>query len=217
MLDRWSGEWVRRPLEWMVTPLAVRGIGADQVTVAGFFIGLLAMPALVLGWYKVALGLIVINRIGDGMDGILARRNGPTDAGGFLDIVLDFIFYASIAVGFAGANPEKNALAAVLLLFSFMGTGSSFLAFAVLAERRKITTPVYPHKALYYMGGLTEGTETCLFYLAICLFPKAFPPLALLFAFACGITTLARIITGYKILRMPGGDKGKRGVKGFIP
>ena len=211
MLDRWSSGWVRRPLGWMAKPLEARGLGADRVSVAGFIIGLLAMPALAMGWYKVALGIIIINRIGDGMDGLIARRNGPTDAGGFLDIVLDFIFYASVVVGFAWANPEKNALASVLLLFSFMGTGSSFLAFAVLAERRKLTSSVYPHKALYYMGGLTEGTETILFYLIVCLIPDAFPILAYLFALACGITTLARILTGYQTLSAPNTDDKKRG------
>lgn len=192
--------WVRRPLEWIAHPFEVRGIHADQVTVVGFFIGLLAVPALALGWYPVALALIVANRIADGIDGVLARRSEMTDAGGFLDIVLDFIFYSAVVMGFAFADPERNALAAVILIFAFMGTGSSFLGFAVLAEKRGITSPVYPNKSLYYLGGLTEGTETIALYVAICLFPRAFPWLALLFAGACGITTAIRIITGYQTL-----------------
>lgn len=200
MLDHWSANWVKKPLEWFASPLEAHGIHADQVTMAGFVIGMLAMPALAFGWYGVALGLIAANRIADGIDGALARRQGPTDAGGFLDIVLDFIFYASVPVGFALADPSRNALAAALLLFSFMGTGASFLGFAALAEKRNLSSPVYPTKSIYYLGGLTEGTETLLFFAAICLFPQGFPWLALVFAGACGVTATVRIVTGYQTL-----------------
>lgn len=181
-------------------PLAARGVTADRMTVTGFVIGLLAVPALALGWYGLALGLIVANRIADGIDGVLARRSGATDAGGFLDIVLDFIFYSAVVVGFAFADPERNALPAVILVFAFMGTGSSFLGFAVMAEKRGLTSPVYPSKSIYYLSGLTEGTETIAFYVAVCLFPHAFPWLALLFAGACGVTTAIRVVTGYQTL-----------------
>jgi len=200
MLDRWSANWVKRPLEWMAAPLEARGVTADRITVTGFVIGLLAVPALALGWYGLALGLIVANRIADGIDGVLARRSGATDAGGFLDIVLDFIFYSAVVVGFAFADPERNALPAVILVFAFMGTGSSFLGFAIMAEKRGLTNPVYPSKSIYYLSGLTEGTETIAFYVAVCLFPHAFPWLALLFAGACGVTTAIRVVTGYQTL-----------------
>lgn len=200
MLDRWSVAWVRRPVAWLAKPLEKRGITADQVTIGGFCVGILAMFALGMGWFKVALSLIVLNRLADGIDGVLARKNGTTDAGGFLDIVLDFIFYASVAVGFAFAEPDKNALPAMILLFSFMGTGSSFLAFASIAGKRGIESPVYKKKSLYYLGGLTEGTETIVFFVIICLFPSKFPLLALLFAAACFITTTTRIVTGYHTL-----------------
>jgi len=187
----------------MAAPLEARGVTADQVTVTGFAIGLLALPALAMGWYMLALGLIVANRIADGIDGVLARRSGVTDAGGFLDIVLDFIFYSAVVVGFAFADPGKNALSAAILIFAFMGTGSSFLGFAVMAEKRGLTSPVYPTKSIYYLSGLTEGTETIAFYVAICLFPQAFPWLALLFAGACGVTTAIRVLTGYQTLSTP--------------
>lgn len=51
-----------------------------------------------------------------------------TDAGGFLDISLDFLFYALVPFGFILADPTHNALAGGWLLFAFIGTGSSFLA-----------------------------------------------------------------------------------------
>ena len=65
---------------------------------------------------------------------------GSTDLGGFLDIVLDFIVYAGMVFAFAVADPGANALAAAFLLFAFMGTGSSFLAFAMMAAKRRLST-----------------------------------------------------------------------------
>ena len=178
--------------------LAARGIRADQVTVAGFALGLLAIPALAFHAYWLALALILINRIADGLDGAIARIKGPTDRGAFLDIALDFLFYALIPVGFALADPARNALAASILIAAFVGTGSSFLAFASIAAKRGMSTDAYPTKGIYYLGGLTEGAETILFFSAICLFPQAFPILAGLFAAACFVTTVTRWLMGWR-------------------
>ncbi|MGQ7148234.1 CDP-alcohol phosphatidyltransferase family protein, partial [Escherichia sp. SS-MK2] len=57
-------------------------------------------PEEALGWYLAALVVILLNRLLDGLDGALARRRGLTDAGGFLDISLDFLFYALVPFGF---------------------------------------------------------------------------------------------------------------------
>ncbi|PWE50010.1 hypothetical protein DEM26_08650 [Thioclava sp. NG1] len=178
--------------------LAARDIRADQVTVAGFALGLLAIPALALHAYWLALALILINRVADGLDGAIARIKGPTDRGAFLDIALDFLFYALIPVGFALADPARNALAATILIAAFVGTGSSFLAFASIAAKRGMSTDAYPTKGIYYLGGLTEGAETILFFAAICLFPQAFPILAGIFAAACFVTTVTRWLMGWR-------------------
>ncbi|PTT29882.1 hypothetical protein DBR30_06190, partial [Aeromonas sp. HMWF017] len=96
-----------------------------------------------------------------------------------------------------------NALPAATLLFAFMGTGSSFLAFAIMAGKRGIDNPVYHHKSLYYLGGLTEGSETIALFVLMCLWPAAFAPLAYGFALLCAITTLTRLWSGYHTLRPP--------------
>lgn len=177
-----------------------RGIRADQVTWAGFAIGLLALPLLALGAEFLAIFAILANRVADGVDGALARRQGPTDSGAFLDILLDFIFYASVPLGFALQNPEQNAVTAALLLFSFIGTASSFLAFAIFAERRKLSSIEFPRKGFYYLGGLTEATETIALFLICCLFPGLFPTLGTLFAVLCLITTGMRLKAGVEAL-----------------
>jgi phosphatidylglycerophosphate synthase len=182
------------------------GVTADQVTVAGFVVGLLAVPLLALEHYTAALIAILLNRLADGLDGAVARRTQLTDAGGYIDIVLDFIFYSAVVFGFLLASPEQNAVAAGVLLVTFMGTGSTFLAFASVAGKRGIENPSYPNKSLHYMGGLTEGFETILAFVAFCLWPQHFAVLAYIFAAACWITAITRIVAGYRTLRKGAAD-----------
>ena len=133
----------------------------------------------------------------------MARLTRPSDHGAFLDITLDFLFYASIPLAFAIAAPATNALPAAMLLAAFIGTGSSFLAFAVLAQRRGLSSEDFPQKGLYYLGGLTEASETLLCFASMCLWPQHFAMLAYGFAALCGLTTLTRIVGGLRPLRPP--------------
>ncbi len=189
---------VRAVLDAPARRLVARSVSADQVTLAGFGIGLLALPALWLGWYGLALVLILLNRLADGLDGIMARQVGATDRGAFLDIALDFFFYATVPLGFALAAPE-NALAAAVLICAFVGTGSSFLAFAVIAAKRGMQAGAYPTKGIFYLGGLTEGAETIGIFVLMCLFPVWFVPLAYGFALACAVTTVLRWLQGWRV------------------
>ena len=189
---------VRAVLDAPARRLVARGVSADQVTLSGFGIGLLALPALWLGWYGLALVLILLNRLADGLDGIMARQVGATDRGAFLDIALDFFFYATVPLGFALAAPE-NALAAAVLICAFVGTGSSFLAFAVIAAKRGMQAEAYPTKGIFYLRGLTEGTETICIFVLMCLFPAWFAPLAYGFALACAVTTVLRWLQGWRV------------------
>jgi phosphatidylglycerophosphate synthase len=202
VLDRWTMPLIQAPLSRLARGLARWNVSPDQVTVAAFLVGMLALPLLALEWYLPALVVIVINRLGDGLDGALARLTGrSSDAGGFLDIGLDFVFYAAVVLGFALADPAANALMAALLLFAFIGTGTSFLAFAIMAARHDLIRPHFQQKAFYYLHGLTEGTETVLALVVFCLWPARFPLLASLFAVACLITTATRLAGGYLTLR----------------
>ncbi len=177
--------------------LVALGVGADQITLAGFGCGLLALPLLAAGWFNAALIAILANRLLDGLDGAVARLTGPTDRGAFLDIAADFLFYALVPLGFALADPDANALAAAALITAFVGTGSSFLAFAAIAAKTGRTAADYPAKGIYYLGGLTEGAETIALFVAICLWPAAFVPLALIYAALCFFTTGLRWHAGW--------------------
>ena len=177
------------------------GISPDGLTLFGFAIGVLALPFLALGWYGAALAAIVLNRLLDGLDGALARRRGLSDAGGFLDISLDFLFYALVPFGPIVADPAQNALAGGWPLLAFIGPGSSFLAFATPPATQPLSKPGNAHKSFYYLGGLTEGTETILLFVLCCLFPAHFTWLAWCFGALCWLTTFTRIWSGYLTLR----------------
>ena len=190
----------RRLLRPIALGLVTFGVRADQVTITGFLLGIVALPLLASQQYTWALVFILLNRLLDGIDGEVARLTIATDRGAFLDIALDFVFYATIPLGFALANVTENALAAAVLLAAFVGTGSSFLAFSLMAQKRKLHAQKFPSKGLYYLGGLTEGAETIAVFVAFCLWPDLFTPLAYGFAFACGLTTLSRWLQGWHLL-----------------
>jgi phosphatidylglycerophosphate synthase len=175
-------------------------VAADAVTVAGFAIGIAAAVAIALGAPLIGLALLLASRLCDGLDGALARLTQPTDRGAFLDITLDFLFYASIPLAFAIADPASNALAAAVLLAAFIGTGSSFLAFASLAGARGLKSLAHPNKGLYYLGGLTEATETLLCFALMCLWPPWFAPLAYGFAALCAVTIATRLVAAWRTL-----------------
>lgn len=202
MLDAAIRRFIDPPLDLAGRGLARLGIEANAVTGAGFFFGVASWLALAAGSYRAALVLIVLNRLADGLDGAVARHRGVSDLGGYLDILADFIFYAGVPFAFAIGRPA-SALAASFLVFAFVGTGSSFLAFAVFAAKRGLATGRRGRKSLYYLGGLTEGTETAALFIAICLAPDWFDPLAWGFGALCWLTTATRVASAALMLRPP--------------
>lgn len=185
------------PGQW----LAARGVRADQITIIGCAIGLAAAVAAGLGLYGLALLGLALNRLADGLDGAVARATGPTDRGAFLDIALDFVFYAAFPLGFVLANPDANAVAGAVLITSFVLSGTSFLAFAVVAAKRGMSAADYPNKGIYYLGGLTEGFETIAVFAMFCVFPAQFALLAYGFAAAAALTGVIRYAAGWQVFK----------------
>ena len=202
MLDRALAALIRRPLQAGARRLVTVGVGADTVTWTGFAVGIGAALLIACGWPLAGLAALLSSRVMDGLDGAVARLTRPTDRGAFLDITLDFLFYASIPLAFAVADPAANALAAAVLLAAFIGTGSSFLAFAVLAERRGLKSEAYSAKGLFYLGGLTEASETLICFVLMCLWPAHFAWWAYGFAALCALTIVARLAAGWRAFRV---------------
>jgi phosphatidylglycerophosphate synthase len=181
--------------------LARRGVSADAVTVVGFAIGLVAAAAIAAELYALGLSLILASRLCDGLDGAIARHTAKTDFGGYLDIVLDFGFYGLIPLAFALARPDANAVAGAVLIASFYLNGASFLAYAIMAERRGLETGARGPKSLYFTTGLAEATETIAVFCLMCLMPGSFPVIAYFFAALCACTAGARIALAQREFR----------------
>ena len=179
------------------------GITANQVSFTGFAFGMVSAALIAHGDIMAAIVPLLLNRLLDGLDGAVARFSTPTDRGAFLDITLDFLFYAGVPLAFAFCDPARNALAAAVLLASFIGTGVSFRAYAIMAEKRGEKSTEYPSKSFYYLGGLTEGFETVLCFVLMCLWPQHFAGLAYVYAAMCCVTTLTRLVAGWQQFGRP--------------
>lgn len=200
MFDARIRPLINPPLNAVARRLAAMGIGADQITIAGAVLGGAAAIAIVGGAELIGLPMFLTGRVLDGLDGAVARQSQPTNRGGFLDIVLDFVVYAAIPVAFAVRDPAANALAAACLLAGFLVNGTAFLALAVMAERLKLETNVQGKKSLYYLSGIAEGSETILVFAAFCLWPTWFAGIAYVFAAMCLVSGVARIAMACKML-----------------
>lgn len=196
MFDRTVRRIIDPLLEPLAGGLARVGVSATMLTITGFVAGLAAALAASQQLWMTTAGFILFNRLCDGLDGMVARRNGPTDSGGFLDIVLDLIFYGAVPLGF-GLSNEKNLLPAAALIHSFLGSSGSFLAWAAIAAKRGPIDDWGGRKSMEYSAGFMEGTETVLFLLTFCAVPSAFVPLAWIFCGLCWLTTLLRIFSGW--------------------
>lgn len=122
----------------------------------------------------------------------------PTRAA--FSIFLSIFFYALVPLVYPRRTGAKRPVGG-WLLFAFIGTGSSFLA--LLRWRRNIRLIIhgYAHKSFYYLGGLTEGSETILLFVLSCLFPACFPWFAWVFGALCWMTTFTRVWSGYLTLK----------------
>ncbi len=200
MFDRALRRRIDPYLERIAGAAEKAGFGADQVTWVGFGFGLMAMLAIALDAPILGLLLLIANRLCDGLDGALARRKAPTDRGAYLDIVLDFLFYAGFVFACAVAQPSA-ALPAAFLIFSFVGTGTSFLAYAIIAAQRNLPDEPAVKKGFAHLGGLTEGSETLFVFVLMLLWPSAFGLLAWAFGALCWVTTATRIAATLRALR----------------
>ncbi len=187
------------PLNALGARLARLGVTANQVTLLGLALGLLSAAVIALGAPGWALLPLLASRLADGLDGAVARSRSPSDFGGYLDIVCDFVFYGAVPLGFVALAPEANGLAGAFLLCSFYTNGASFLGYAVLAEKREMVSTARGVKTLYFTGGILEGAETIGFFVLLCLWPSGFAPLAYAFGSLCFITALSRVLLAARV------------------
>ncbi len=201
MLDGVAKRAIDPALDALGARLSSVGVPANAVTIIACVLGLAAAGAIAIGWLWLGLALMLASRLGDGLDGAVARNVGPTDFGGLLDIVLDFVFYGAIPLGFVLYDPASNAIAGAVLIFAFYVNGSSFLAFSLLAAKRGLRGEVRGRKSIYFTTGLAEATETLAVFVAFCLFPGWFAAIAYAFAALTFYTALSRLVLAARTFR----------------
>ncbi len=208
MFDRQVRRLLTPALDAVGARLVAAGVRPMAITGAGWVAGVGACVAAGLGQWIPALVLWLVNRLFDGLDGPVARRLGPTDLGGFLDIVADFSIYAGFVLAVAIAVPDAR-VAALALLTAYYVSGTAFLALSSLLERRSRFRPDEPGdgRSLRFVGGLAEGAETVVVYVLFCLFPAQAALIAWIFTAAVAITAAQRIGHGVRILRRPSADR----------
>ena len=92
-----------------LTPLAMlaRGVSPNAISLSALLVGLAAAWGAALGLPIIAVILWLLNRVLDGIDGIVARHIGrQKDFGGYLDILTDFAVYAAVPIGLYLGQPS---------------------------------------------------------------------------------------------------------------
>lgn len=198
MLDGWARRQIDPALNAAARQIARAGVSANTITFTACVIGVAAAAAIAGRWYLPGLLLILVSRLGDGLDGAVAGIKGRTALGGFLDVVLDFLFYGAIPLGFVLADRQANGVAGATLLLSFYVNGASFLAFAAVARERGLQSTARGEKSLFFTTGLAEASETLIAFVLMCLAPGWFAALAYVFAAMTAWTTLSRIVLSWR-------------------
>jgi phosphatidylglycerophosphate synthase len=201
MFDRHLQKFTQKPLAFLGGML-LKKISANQVSLIGFIFGILMCICISLQLFSFALFFLILNRVCDGLDGVMARMTTPTHLGSYLDIVFDFIIYSGFVLVF-GLFDTSNLLISSILLFSYICTGTTFLTQAIIQPKidkfqNNESFDDEISKGFLYTAGLIEGTETILFMLLCLLFPDIFMFFGLIFSFLCLLTATSRIIIFYK-------------------
>jgi len=193
MIDELLRERFKAPVDNTGIWLARLGVTAPALTGASFVDGVAGCIAMAGEAYTVALICLAANRIGDLFDGAVARATRVTDFGGFTDILSDFLIYSGFVLGFAIGRPD-DALAAAVLIYTFLATGSSFLAAANIAARRGMTREPANRKSFFYKAAIAEGAETTAYLCLICLLPDYFALITYVFAAVCWVSVIGHFL-----------------------
>jgi len=200
---------LRGPKEQALAPVALhllRRIHPTTITLLAFGVGGAAALAIWQQQYMLGLGLWLLNRVLDGLDGTLARiTNQQTDFGGYLDILLDTVMYAAIPTALAfsvGTTAAYQSL--VLLLIAFYLNCASWMYVAALLEQRRAGAATSGELTTITMpSGLMEGAETIGFFVLFMLFPSAIVPLFITMALLAFATVGQRLIWAARALAGP--------------
>jgi phosphatidylglycerophosphate synthase len=187
-------------VEPLVRRLGRTGATPNQITITSFAIAVTAAAIVAAGHPIAGIVVWLVSRIGDGLDGALARAAGRSTAyGGFLDITLDMAAYAGMVLGFAHIHPELTvAWAAVLFGYVLVITTTLALSDAAGALGRKVSDT---ERTFQFTPGLTEAGETNVMYALWAIFPDHVYWLVWLWVAALVATAMQRTYLAWQVLR----------------
>ena len=192
---RFAG-WV----EPLARALARLGVTASHVTIVSFVLALVAAALIANGRSLAGLAIWILSRIGDGLDGVLARDAAPTSAfGGYLDITLDMAGYAAMVIGFAVAHPALW-LAWLAVLAGYVVVITTTLALSDAARRLGRDLSV-TNRTFQFTPALTEAGETSVMYGLWVVFPQYVSWLVWVWVAALAITMVQRTVQAWRLLR----------------
>ncbi|MEI9992120.1 MAG: CDP-alcohol phosphatidyltransferase family protein [Rhizomicrobium sp.] len=179
MLDSFLRRHLDGPLAPVAAWLQARKIRGWTLTVSAFLCSAVAMLDIGHRTYLAGLVLLVLAGAFELLDGPVARREGATPFGAYLDLVLSVIAAAGIAFAFALAEPDR-ALAAMFLMLGLVARTATLAGtFAV--------TPWAP--------SLIGKTELFLAFALACLLPDRFSIIAYLVGTLCFVAAGSRVAT----------------------
>ena len=194
-------EPLRRFKDRVGRPLADRlsGVSPLAISALALVIGLLASFAAYKIHYATALALWLLNRILDGLDGLIARlHHRQSDFGGYVDILTDFAVYAALPIGLVVGSPSiERYLALSVLLASFYINAASWMYLAALLEKRAARV-AGTQTAIVMPAGIIGGFESIIAYGIFLLFPAHITVLFSIFAALVIVTIIQRLIWAWK-------------------
>jgi phosphatidylglycerophosphate synthase len=197
-------EIVRRRLAPALAPAAVRlgrlGVTPNQVTVVTFVVAAFGAALIAAGLTGAGVALWLLSRVGDGLDGVIAREMKQSSSrGGYLDITLDMAAYSLMVIGFAAARPELGIVWPMILL-GYVLAITTTLALAAAAERVRRTVSG-TDRTFQFTPALAEAGETTIVYVLWYLFPTYVGPIAWVWSGVLILSAIQRSILAWRWLR----------------
>lgn len=199
MFDEPFRQRIAPVLARLAAPLARRGVSPNHITILACVLGLSAAALVAAGWPRAGVTLWLVSRVGDGLDGALARKSQRTSAfGGYLDITLDMTAYAAMVVGFAVTAPGLwLAWLAVMAGYVLAITTTLALSDAGRASGRDVSGT---QRTFQFTSGIAEAGETSAMYVLWAFFPGQLEWLVWIWVAALGLTAVQRTIAARRLL-----------------
>lgn len=174
------------------------------VSLTACLIGLIAAWLAWAQCYEWAIPLWLLNRLLDGVDGALARQQGrQSDFGGYVDVLLDFVVYATVPLGVAFSldNPNNMLSVGVLLATYYVNSASWMYLSALLEKRQNGVFATQEQTSVTMPESIVGGTETVVAYVLFLALPTHFAGLALVFSLLIAVGIAQRLLWAWRHLR----------------